>query len=72
MNLDPILIQKQKESLLALADAMAEAATEFKGQGYHSFLETREKFKQEVDKVFETYGLSADTVAIILKAKAKA
>ncbi len=72
MNLDPILIQKQKEDLLRLADAMAEAATEFRGQGYHSFLEIREKFKQEVDKIFDTYGLSADTVAIILRAKEKA
>lgn len=45
--------EEQKEKLLNLADEMAEAATEFKGQGYRLFLETREKLKEALDRIFK-------------------
>lgn len=53
MKTNPSLLQQQKEELLELADTMAEAATEFKGQGYRLFLEARERFKTQVDNLFK-------------------
>ena len=44
---------KQKEDLLDLADEMAEAATEFKGQGYRLFLNARERLKEALDKLIK-------------------
>lgn len=45
--------KEQKENLLDLADEMAEAATEFKGQGYRLFLNARERLKEALDKLFK-------------------
>lgn len=44
---------QQKENLLDLADEMAEAATEFKGQGYRLFLNARERLKEALDKLLK-------------------
>jgi hypothetical protein len=44
-------IQKEKENLLDLADDMAEAATDFKGQGYRLFLAARERFKEYLNNL---------------------
>ena len=35
-----------EQLLLALADSMASAATTFSGQGYQSFLQARDEFKE--------------------------
>lgn len=38
--------------IMDLADDMAEAATQFNGQGYDAFLSAREMFKVSLDKLF--------------------
>jgi hypothetical protein len=43
--------QKEKENLLDLADDMAEAATDFKGQGYRLFIAARQRFKECLDSL---------------------
>jgi hypothetical protein len=43
--------QKERENLLNLADDMAEAATDFKGQGYRLFIAARQRFKECLDSL---------------------
>lgn len=50
-----------------MADDMAEAATNIQGQGYLSFVNAREKFLSEVDRIVEEYSLfmcSASSVRV--------
>jgi hypothetical protein len=45
-----MLLDTRNEELLELADDMAAAATNFRGQGYEQFLKARETFK---DRLYE-------------------
>lgn len=52
-----MLKQIREDSLLVkrLADNMAECATNIHGQGYSAFLDARETFLSELDKLYEEY-----------------
>jgi hypothetical protein len=45
------------KNLKILADNMAEAATNIQGQGYGAFVNAREAFLTEVDRILEDYSL---------------
>ena len=45
------------KNIKILADNMAEAATNIHGQGYLSFVNAREAFLAEMDRVLEDYSL---------------
>lgn len=43
--------QQQKQEILKLADNMAEAATDFKGQNYVAFIQSRESLINFLNKI---------------------
>lgn len=46
-------IQEQKQEILKLADNMAEAASDFKGQNYMAFIQSRESLVNFLNKIQE-------------------
>lgn len=44
-------LEAAQNQLMNLADDMAEAATQFNGQGYDAFLSAREMFKASLDAI---------------------
>lgn len=52
-----MLKQIKEDSILlrVLADNMAECATNIQGQGYATFLQARENFLTELDRLYDDY-----------------
>ena len=50
-------LEQDKVHLKIMADNMAEAATNIQGQGYGSFVNARESFLSEIDRVVEEYSV---------------
>jgi hypothetical protein len=48
-SVDKIDTKIDQKRILELADEMAAAATNFKGQGYEIFIKTREQFKETLE-----------------------
>ena len=48
-------IKHNRDTLVNLADEMAECATTFKGQGYTGFLKSRDKFVGVLDEINSEY-----------------
>ena len=49
--MDSDQLKQEKQHILELADAMAVAATDFKGHNYELFLKSREELKETLDKL---------------------
>lgn len=50
-------LEQDKVHLKIMADNMAEAATNIQGQGYGSFVNARETFLSEIDRIVEEYAV---------------
>lgn len=48
-------MEADKQEILKLADEMAAAATNFRGQGYEIFIETRDRFKEFLEQLSTKY-----------------
>lgn len=62
---EQILAYLKQDSILlkTLADSMAEAATNIQGQGYANFVNARETFLSEVDRIQKDYSSYLCSVA---------